>query len=470
MPESPQPKILVIDGPARCGAHLGDVLAGDDCEVVRAVDFDRGLEDLRTRQFSVVLIDLDVPGLDGLGLLHAIRAEKLPTAAIVLTANGERDLALATMKAGAEDFVTKPIDPDRLRCLVRRAVEHGRLRFEVEHLRAEMRREYRFHDLISRSPKLRQVFHLVKQVGPLGSTVLIQGETGTGKELVARAIHASDTRRRGPLVAVNCAVLRESLLENELFGHEAGAYTGADRRSKGRFEGADKGTLFLDELAEIPPSVQAKLLRVLQSGQFERVGGTESIVVDVRLIAATNRRLEDEVKAGRFRADLYYRLKVIQIDLPPLRDRSEDIPLLATHFLSVADPGRLPQVTEIDAEAMQALIDHPWPGNVRELENAIRAGVALCEGTILRYRDLPDTIAPRLVPPAPAEPLIDIEQSLRNLTGDLVGRVERDYLARVLAKYRGNVAQAARHSGLSRRSVTQKILKYELDRKRFRSG
>ena len=249
---------------------------------------------------------------------------------------------------------------------------------------------------------MRRIFDLIKQVGPLGSTVLIYGETGTGKELVAQAIHAADNRRNGPFVALNCAALHDSLLESELFGHERGAFTGADRRKKGRFEMADGGTLFLDEVGDVSPAMQAKLLRVLQSGTFERVGGTETIKVDVRIVAALNKRLEDEVKAGRFRSDLFYRLNVIRIDLPPLRDRAEDIPLLAMHFLEKLTAMSTPPVTEIDSEAMQALLEHTWPGHVRELENAIKAAVAMADGTVIHRDALPATVAPRQGRPAGA--------------------------------------------------------------------
>jgi DNA-binding NtrC family response regulator len=315
---------------------------------------------------------------------------------------------------------------------------------------------------------MRKVFDMIEQIGPLGSTVLICGETGTGKELVAQAIHAADNRRKGPFVALNCAALHDSLLESELFGHERGSFTGADRRKKGRFELADGGTLFLDEVGDISPAMQSKLLRVLQSGTFERVGGTETITVDVRILAASNKRLEDEVKAGRFRPDLFYRLNVIRIELPPLRDRPEDISLLAMHFLDKLTPMSNPPVTDIDSEAMQTLLNYSWPGNIRELENAIKGAVAMAEGSIIHRDALPATVAPRTGQPASANSLIDIERPLPDLTGDLIGRVERDYFTRLLARYRGNVARCAKHSGLSRRSVTQKLQKYNLDRTRFK--
>jgi DNA-binding NtrC family response regulator len=322
--------------------------------------------------------------------------------------------------------------------------------------------------MVTKSSKMRRIFDLIEQVGPLGSTVLLLGETGTGKELVAEALHAASSRREEPFVALNCAVLNDSLLESELFGHERGSFTGAERRNIGRFEQADGGTLLLDEVGDIAPAMQAKLLRVLQTGVFERVGGTESVKVDVRIIAATHKRLEDEVDAGRFRKDLFYRLNVIRLELPPLRERKEDIPLLATHFLQRYRSVTATPVTEIDADAMQALLQHSWPGNVRELENAIKSAVAFAEGARIRRENLPETLSPRLSRKLTGCALIDIDRRLPELTDDLVGRVEREYFLRILAEYHGNVARCARHSGLSRRSVTQKLQKYGLERIHFK--
>ncbi len=389
---------------------------------------------------------------------------------IVLTGHGDTQVALDAMKAGADDFVTKPYEPDHLRHLVQRILERRRLIDELQQLRKQMSEDYSFHNIVSKSPKMRKIFDLIEQIGPLGSTVLIYGETGTGKELVAQAIHAADSQRKGPFIALNCAALHESLLESELFGHEKGSFTGADRRKKGRFELADGGTFFLDEVGDVSPAMQAKLLRVLQSGTFERVGGTETLKVDVRIVAASNKRLEDEVKAGRFRTDLFYRLNVIRIDLPPLRERAEDISLLAMHFLEKFTQMSTPPVTEIDSEAMQALLDHSWPGHVRELENAIKAAVAMAEGSIIHRDALPATVAPRARKASNSSSLIDIERPLPDLTNDLISRVERDYFTRLLARYKGNVARCAKHSGLSRRSVTQKLQKYELDRTRFKDS
>jgi len=465
------PRILVIDDNVLTRETLRAILEDNGCEVEVVGDAQLGLEQLRASPFQMIITDHQMPGMTGVELLSTVRTEKIPCGVIVLTAHGDPQLALEAMKAGADDFVAKPCDPARLILLVRRTLEQRRTIDELEQLRLQLREDYRFHNIVSKSPKMRRIFDLIKNVGPLGSTVLIWGETGTGKELIAQAIHASDTRRDGPFVALNCAALNDALLESELFGHERGAFTGADRRKKGRFEAADGGTLFLDEVGEISPSMQAKLLRVLQSGTFERVGGSETVKVDVRIVAASNKRLEDEVKAARFRSDLFYRLAVVRIDVPSLRERVEDIPLLAFHFLEKLTAKSTPPVTEIDSSAMQALLEHTWPGHVRELENAIKAAVAMADGTIIHRDALPATIAPRQGQAGQASAgLIDVERPLPDLTGDLIAQVERDYFTRLLAYYKGNVASCARHSGLSRRSVTQKLQKYELDRTRFKES
>jgi DNA-binding NtrC family response regulator len=461
-------RILVVDDTPLIREHLRVILEMDQYEVETACDGRSALEALHERVFHLVITDLRMPDVSGIELLETVRSERLPFGVIVLTGHGDTHVALEAMKAGADDFVTKPYDPNHLRFIVKRILERRRLIDELEQLRKQMKADYSFHNMVSKSPKMRRIFDLIAQVAPLGSTVLIYGETGTGKELVAQAIHEADTRRKGPFVALNCAILHDSLLESELFGHERGAFTGADRRKKGRFEAADGGTLFLDEVGDVSPAMQAKLLRVLQTGTFERVGGTETIRVDVRFIAATNKRLEGEVKLGRFRSDLFYRLNVVRIDLPPLRDRPEDIPLLAMHFLEKFMPMSTPPVTEIDSGAMQALLEHTWPGHVRELENAIKSAVALAEGSTIHRDALPATVAPRARRLPGAHTLIDIERPLPDLTNDLISQVERDYFTRLLARYKGNVARCAKHSGLSRRSVTQKLQKYSLDRTRFK--
>ncbi len=461
-------RILAVDDSEINLHYLRRILESEGYEVENASDGRSAWEALVSGRFHLVITDLRMPEVSGLELLRRVRAERMPVGVIMLTAYGEPTDALHAMKSGADDFIAKPCDPDRLRFLVKRTLERRELIDELEQLRKQATDSYHFHTMVSRSPKMRKIFDLIEQVGPIGSNVLIQGETGTGKELVARAVHAADTRRNGPFVALNCAVLNDALLESELFGHEKGAFTGAERRKIGRFELANGGTLLLDEAGDIPASLQPKLLRVLQTGQFERVGGTETIQVDVRIIAASHKILEQEVKASRFRADLFYRLNVIRIDLPPLRDRIEDIPLLATHFLQQHRTEGGSRIAEIDPEAMQALLRHPWPGNVRELENAIRAAVALSMGRVLHRDDLPESVVPRTAEKRRGSALIDIDRSLQDVTADLIGQVEREYFAQLLTQYKGNVARCARHSGLSRRSVTQKLQKYALERDQFK--
>jgi DNA-binding NtrC family response regulator len=461
-------RILAVDDMEFNRHHLRKVLESDDFEVDTVGDGRSAWNQLRAQRYDLLITDLRMPDLNGLDLLAKVRAERLPVGVIVLTAFGDPAEALRAMKAGADDFVAKPYEPDHLRHLIKRVLDRRQLIDELEQLRKQMRGDYHFHTIVSKSPKIRKLFDLIEQVGPLGSTVLIQGETGTGKELVAQALHAADTRRAGPFVALNCAVLNDSLLESELFGHEKGSFTGAERRKIGRFEMANGGTLLLDEIGDIPAGLQAKLLRVLQSGTFERVGGTENVHVDVRIVAATHRVLEEEVKKGRFRADLFYRLNVIRIELPPLRERTEDIPLLAMHFLEKYRAPKGTPVTEIASDAMQALLRHNWPGNVRELENAIEAGIALADGTVLHRDDLPESVAPRIAGASRSHSLLDVERPLPDLTSDLIAQVEREYFVRLLAQYKGNVARCARHSGLSRRSVTQKLQKYGLERAEFK--
>ena len=462
-------RILVADDTPWNRDQLAEYLARMGHEVETAPDGISALRALRERDFRLLLTDWRMPGLDGLELTQAVREERIPVGIVMLTGFADTDVAVRAMKLGADDFLCKPFEPERLSQMIKRILERRALLDEKEALRRMAEREYGYGAIVSRSPRMRLVFDLIDKVAPVGSTVLIGGETGTGKELVARAIHACDSGRTGPLVTVNCAALSDALLESELFGHEKGAFTGADAQRKGRFERADGGTLFLDEVGDVSPAMQAKLLRALQSGEFERVGGSETIRVDVRLIAATHVDLEARVRAGKFRSDLYYRLNVVRIDLPPLRDRPEDVPLLVAHFLDRFAATSIPPVTEIHADAMQALMDHTWPGNVRELENAIRAAVAMADGSILRREHLPATVVPRRAED-PFDPRVDVTKPLPEVTESLVCAVEREYFAQLLGLYRGNVARCARHSGLSRRSVTQKLRKYALDRRSFKVG
>jgi transcriptional regulator with GAF, ATPase, and Fis domain len=336
----------------------------------------------------------------------------------------------------------------------------------VAQLRAQLQERYAFHNVLSKNPRMHAAFELIANVAHTTTTVLIEGETGTGKEQIARALHQASTGRNGPLVAVNCAALPENLLESELFGHEKGAFTSAISSRKGRFEIADGGTIFLDEVGDVPAAMQAKLLRVLQERRFERVGGQQSIEVDVRVIAATNRSLQKLVRDGKFREDLYYRLNVVKIDLPPLRERPEDIPLLGQHFTEkYSPPGKPPK--QISPEAMEVLLNYHWPGNIRELENAIERACVTSRDNTLRVENLPqELLAP---PPRAKSPFsVDLDRPLPDLLQEVTARVERQYIQKALKKARGNVGRCAQICGLSRRSISAKIAEYKLEKSEFK--
>jgi DNA-binding NtrC family response regulator len=424
------------------------------------------LQRLVEQNYSILLTDLKMPQLAGMQLLEEVQKNNLPVTIIVMTDFGSIDRAVQAMRLGACDFLTKPIDPEHLRLVIHRALRERSLQDEVASLREQLRSRFDFQGIISKSPKMHGVFELISNLVHTTTTVLIEGETGTGKEQVARAIHqASSKVRRGPMVAVNCAALPENLLESELFGHEKGAFTSAIGTRQGRFELADGGTIFLDEVGDVPASMQAKLLRVLQERKFERVGGTQAIEVDVRVIAATNRSLVKKVKNGTFREDLFYRLNVVKIDLPPLRDRPEDIPLLATHFAAkFARPGTPPK--QIDPAAMEQLMNHRWPGNVRELENVIERACVTSRADVIRREDLPAELGvsgPQKNPFA-----VDLDRPLPDLLQEMTVALEKQYIRKALKKSRGNISRCAHICGLSRRSITAKIAEYKIDKTPFK--
>lgn len=435
-------------------------------EVDTAADGAQALDMLRATPYSLLVTDLRMPKKSGLQLIEAIQAEGLPVTAIVTTGHGGVPDAVAALRMGAYDFLTKPADPQHLCRLVERALGERALRDEVIALRSQLQSARSFQNVLSKSQKMADVFDLITNVSDTASTVLVLGETGTGKEQIARAIHtASAAYRSGPFVAVNCAALPETLMESELFGHEKGSFTGAAGQRKGRFEHAHGGTLFLDEIGDLPLPLQIKLLRVLQERRIERVGGADPIDIDVRVIAATHQPLEKLVKEGKFREDLYYRLNVILIELPPLRDRPEDIPLLAEHFCQkYARPNQAP--CQITPEAMQVLLKCEWPGNVRQLENAIeRASVTARDGQI-RPSNLPPDVAKRSDAKNPFQ--VDLCRTLPDQLAEITSAFEERYLRRALRKTRGHVGKCATISGLSRRSVTDKIAHYNIDKKEYK--
>ena len=461
-------RILVVEDHDDARTSLQQLLQmALKADVDVAEDGAKGLEMLSARPYSLVITDLRMPKVSGMKLIEEVQARRLPVTVIVTTGHGSVKDAVEAIRHGAYDFIPKPADPQHLCLLVERALRERALRDEVQALRARVHGRHTFKNVLSKSPRMLDIFELITHIADTNSTVLIIGETGTGKEQVARAIHdASGDRRAGPMVAINCAAFPETLLESELFGHEKGSFTGAAAQRKGRFEQANGGTMFLDEVGDIPLSMQVKLLRVLQERRIERVGGSEPIDIDVRVIAATHRNLDKMVREGKFREDLYYRLNVIRIEIPPLRDRPEDVPLLASHFVQrYARAGSPPP--EVSPEAMQLLLNYPWPGNVRQLENAIeRACVTAREG-VIRPAHLPPDVS-KEVPARTSQMQVDLARFLPEQLAEMTAAFEERYLRRALRKTRGHVGKCAKISGLSRRSITDKIAQYRIEKSEFK--
>jgi two-component system response regulator PilR (NtrC family) len=446
-------RVLVVDDEPPQLEILRLILGDEGYEVVTAGSGRGALAALRKQPVDLVLTDLKMPDVSGITLLEQIQRAQPGACVVLMTAHGTIDSAVEAMRKGAFDYLTKPLDREVLLLVVSRAVERIRLVSENRRLQEELRGRFRVENLVGAHGSMHEVFRIVHKVARSSSTVLIYGESGTGKELVARAIHVTSDRHDRPFVAVNVGALPETILEAELFGYEKGAFTGADARKVGLFEQASGSTLFLDEVGELKRDLQVKLLRVLQEREILRVGGTEPVPVDVRVVTATNRDLEREVQAGRFREDLFYRLNVIPIALPPLRDRRTDIPLLVEHFLSKhGEPGR---PRRIAPDALEALVAYGWPGNVRELESVIERTLLLSEGDVIRLEDLPAAVRMRSRPPGAGIPIEIPDEGL-----DLE-ELERTLILRALDKADGNVTRAARLLRLSRRTLQYRIEKMQ---------
>jgi DNA-binding NtrC family response regulator len=441
-------RVLVVDDEANAREALETLLADDGYEVSAAPDGAVALEMLERVDPEVVLTDLKMPRLGGLELVEQGR-RRLPHAAfVVMTAFGSIDTAVEAIKRGAENYVTKPIDVGAMTALLARAMEKAKLSSEAARLRERLESRYSFDRILGDHPSMQRLMKTVAQVASSRSTVLIHGESGTGKELIAAAIHQASKRKDGPFVRLNCAALAESLLESELFGHEKGSFTGASGRREGRFEQADGGTLFLDEVSEIRLPLQVKLLRFLQEREFERVGGNETLRVDVRVVAASNRDLKALVASGEFREDLYYRLNVIQLDIPPLRARVSDIPILAHHFVHRFARENEREIAGFTDDAMRALVSYPWPGNVRELENAIERAVVLCTDSRVGVDALPSAAA---VPSARGAELDMV------IPGVSMAEIERMVIERTLKACDGSTSRAADMLGISRRKIQYRL-------------
>jgi two-component system response regulator PilR (NtrC family) len=453
-------RILVVDDERSMQEFLEIFLRREGCDVATTGDVDAAVALLESDDFDVVISDLQMPGKTGLDLLRAMRQLAPETLAIVITAYATTETAIAAMKEGAYDYVLKPFQVDEIRLVLEKALEKKLLDRENKRLRSELRSRVRSRALIGSSVAMQRVYELVAQVAETKTYVLIYGESGTGKELVARAVHEASDRRDRPFVAVNCGAIPENLLESELFGHVKGAFTGAVSNKDGLFETADGGTLFLDEIGELPQGLQVKLLRVLQEKTIRRVGGTSDRPVDVRIVAATNRRLEEEVEKGRFREDLYYRLNVIQIVLPPLRQRLEDVPLLVHHFVEkyARELGR--PIEGASEQAMRHLLEYAYPGNVRELENVIERAVALSRGPWIEPEALPPTVLGQGDgPPTKGVALPSDGATL----DDLVNDFERNLLLEALRRAGGIKKRAAKLLGVSFRSFRYRLQKLGLD-------
>ena len=445
-------RILVVDDEPNARGALAELLRDEGYAVETAADGFKALPKLEEFAPDLLLTDLRMPGLNGIELLRKARALDPEIAAVVMTAHGEVETAVAAMREGAADYLSKPLVFDELKIVLERALERRRLRREAGLLRERLSKRYRLDAVVGSSPVMQKVFDTVLQIAPSRATVLIEGESGTGKELVAAAIHEHSPRASHPFVKLHCAALAETLLESELFGHEKGAFTGAAARRDGRFQQADGGTLFLDEIGEISPGVQVKLLRFLQEREFERVGGNQTIKVDVRIVAATNRDLRQRVKEGGFREDLYYRLNVVSIEMPPLRARQGDIPLLAMHFLRKYAEENAKTIAGFTDDALAGLVRYRWPGNVRELENAVERAVVVCRGDHIRVEDLIPTITA-------ADPARSAD-SFPPIPGASMADLERYAILKTLEHVGGSTSKAAELLGISARTIQYRLREY----------
>jgi DNA-binding NtrC family response regulator len=444
-------RILVVDDEANARRAIATILGEEGYEVAEASNGEEALARLADFSPAVVLSDVRMPKMDGLTLLQRAHEQGSNATFIMMTAFASVETAVEAMRAGAEHYLVKPLDANAVLVVLGKALERRALTRETESLREQVRQRTRFHNIVGEAPQLQAIYETVKRAASTRATVLILGESGTGKELIAQALHHESPRKDKPFIKVHCAALSENLLESELFGHEKGSFTGAVARKEGRFELADGGTLFLDEIGDISPAVQVKLLRVLQQREFERVGGTQTLKVDVRIVAATHRDLAAEVKAGKFREDLYYRLNVVAVTLPPLRERKSDVPALVNHFLEKYSDSYGKEVRGLAPGTLQALLAYDWPGNIRELENAMERAVVLATGNELTADDLP----PVLRGPRPTG-----SSASTLIPGATLAEIEREAILRTLEMVQGSTTRAAEILGISVRKVQYRLKEY----------
>lgn len=445
--------VLIVDDEKNIRSGLGRALELDGYRTLLAADGQEAIDVIRSEEIDLVIADLKMPRVSGEELLRHVVDQYPSVPVIILTGHGTIETAVQAMRDGAYDFLTKPVSLDRLSLLAKRALANRELVLQHRQLQNELEQQRESSAIIGKSSALQDVLNVVKQVAPTKASVLITGESGVGKELIADAIHRLSDRSANPLIKVHCAALSETLLESELFGHEKGAFTGAIGRKRGRFELANTGTIFLDEIGEINQSVQIKILRVLQEKRFERVGGEETLDVDVRIVAATNRDLKEEIAKGSFREDLYYRLNVVNIHVPPLRDRKDDIPLLSAAFIKEFSKENGKAVEGVDPRARAALHNHDWPGNIRELRNSIESAVVMAKGSIITIDDLPPSINRK----GTEDDTISIQ------LGSRLADAEREIIRTTLSANNGNKTRTAEILGIGRKTLHRKIAEYQLE-------
>jgi Nif-specific regulatory protein len=449
-------RILIMDDEEADRRRIEDYLVRKGYDVVGAATADDAVAAIRRNRFDVFLTDCNIPGVDALQISDEVRRINPDLAVIIMTSFGTIETAVKAIKAGAYDYLPKPIDPEQLVVLIKRIAERQDLIRENIELKEQLRERYKFDEIVSTSDVMEEVLNLAGRVASSNATVLLRGESGTGKELVAKAVHYHSPRADFPLVKVNCAALPETLLESELFGHEKGAFTGAAAKRTGRFEAADKGTVFLDEIGELTPGMQVKLLRVLQEHEFERLGGNQTVKTDVRVIAATNRDIEKAIAEGVFREDLYYRLNVVSIVIPPLRERKEDIPGLLSHFIAKYGEENKKKISDVTAEARDVLMRYSYPGNVRELENIIERAVVLSKKGVITVADLPIHVRTAM-----GEDLLSA-QKLKGSLNETLDTVERGLVIEALKESGGIQTRAAEKLGISERVLRYKLKKYRI--------
>ncbi|MHB8846198.1 MAG: sigma-54-dependent transcriptional regulator [Nitrospirota bacterium] len=463
--------VLIVDDEPDIRLVMSANLKKEGYHVDTAGDGEEALKKIGSRDYDAIVLDHQMPRLNGMQFLERLRSgaageqvhADIPV--IVLTAYGTIEMAVQAMKEGAYSYLTKPIQYEDLSLQVKNAVERHRLTRELRILRDEVEERHHFGSILGRNPRMQEIFQIIRTVAETDATVLVQGESGTGKELIARAIHYNSGRRDKPFVVVSCSALPETLLESELFGHEKGAFTGAIRQRIGRFEMAEGGTVFLDEIGEMTMPVQLKLLRVLQEREIERVGGNQTLKVDVRVIAATHRDLQQAMEERHFRQDLFYRLNVVPVKLPPLRERLDDVPLLAAHFLRKYATKNQRPIKSFSPDAMAALCGYAYPGNVRELENIIERAVIMEKGDTLQRAELGLDATVRKIPAAAITGELDL---FRKMKAEAVERFEREYLSQLLKLYKGNMSRSAQHAGINIKNLHDKMAKYGLKREDFK--